>query len=53
MHKLKHLVEVGDHVAIDVGVYLATEAVNDYITTIHVCIIGGVNPKLVMGDFVV
>jgi hypothetical protein len=27
MHKKQpHLVEVGDHVAIDVGVYLATEA---------------------------
>jgi acetyltransferase-like isoleucine patch superfamily enzyme len=29
--KQPHLVEVGDHVAIDVGVYLATEAIIDYV----------------------
>jgi galactoside O-acetyltransferase len=54
MHKLNnHLVEVGDHVAIDVGVYLATEAIiGDYVHIApYVCIIGGVNSKLVMGDF--
>lgn len=51
--KRPHLVEVGDHVAIDVGVYLSTEAIiGDYVHIApYVCVIGGEKAKLVMGDF--
>jgi len=51
--KQPQLTEVGDHVAIDVGVYLSTESViGDYVHIApYVCVIGGAKAKLVMGDF--
>jgi acetyltransferase-like isoleucine patch superfamily enzyme len=51
--KKPDLVEVGAHVAIDVGVYLSTQAkIGDYVHIApYVCIIGGKDSKLVMGDF--
>ncbi len=51
--KQPKLLEVGDHVAIDVGVYLSTESViGDYVHIApYVCVIGGSNSKLVMGRF--
>jgi dTDP-4-amino-4,6-dideoxy-D-glucose acyltransferase len=51
--KKPELLEVGDHVAIDVGVYLSTEAtIGDYVHIApYVCIIGGADSKLVMGNF--
>jgi galactoside O-acetyltransferase len=51
--KQPQTLEVGDHVAIDVGVYLSTESIiGDYVHIApYVCVIGGVNAKLVMGKF--
>ena len=51
--KRPELVEVGAHVAIDVGVYLSTQAIiGDYVHIApYVCVIGGKDAKLVMGDF--
>jgi len=52
---LKHpeSLEFGNHVAIDYGVYISTEAIiGDYVHIApYVCIIGGVKSKLKMGDF--
>lgn len=51
--KRPELVDFGNHVAIDIGVYLSTEAViGDYVHIApYVCVIGGEKAKLVMGDF--
>lgn len=51
--KKPNLVEVGDHVAIDVGVYLSTQAtIGDYVHIApYVCVIGGEKANLVMEDF--
>ena len=51
--KQPQLIEVGNHVAIDYGVYLSTESIiGDYVHIApYVCVIGGVKSKLVMGDF--
>lgn len=51
--KRPNLVEVGNHVCIDVGVYLATESViGDYVHIApYTCIIGGAKSKLIMEDF--
>jgi|TARA_R110002153_G_scaffold273342_1_gene444028 dTDP-4-amino-4,6-dideoxy-D-glucose acyltransferase len=51
--KQPKLLEVGDHVAIDVGVYLSTESIiGDYVHIApYVCVIGGANSKLIMGKF--
>lgn len=51
--KRPNILEVGDHVAIDVGVYLSTEAIiGDYVHIApYVCVIGGEKSKLIMGDF--
>jgi len=48
-----HLVEIGSHTAIDMGVYLSTAAqIGDYIHIApHVCIIGGADALLIMEDF--
>jgi galactoside O-acetyltransferase len=47
------LIEIGNHVAIDLGVYISTSAIiNDYIHIApYTCIIGGKDSKLIMGDF--
>lgn len=46
-------IEVGKHVAIDIGVYISTAAIiGDYVHIApYTCIIGGKDSKLVMGDF--
>ena len=51
--KRPNLVEVGNHVCIDVGVYLSTESViGDYVHIApYSCIIGGEKSKLIMDDF--
>lgn len=51
--KRPHLLSVGDHVAIDVGVYLSTEVeIGDYVHIApYVCIIGGAKAKLIMEHF--
>lgn len=53
--RIKHPghIEVGDHVAIDIGAYISTSAsIGDYVHIApYVCVIGGVDSKLVMGDF--
>lgn len=51
--KRPHLVEVGDHVSIDVGVYLSTRAkIGNYVHIApYVCIIGGGDAVLIMEDF--
>ncbi len=51
--KQPQALEVGNHVAIDVGVYLSTESIiGDYVHIApYVCVIGGVKAKLVMGKF--
>lgn len=51
--KRPHLMDIGDHVAIDYGVYISTECViGDYVHIApYVCVIGGEKAKLVMGDF--
>ena len=48
-----HLVTIGNHVAIDMGVYISVSAtIGDYIHIApHVCIIGGKTAKLIMEDF--
>jgi galactoside O-acetyltransferase len=48
-----NLVSVGDHVAIDSGVYITTEAeIGDYThISPYVTVIGGAKSKLVVGDF--
>lgn len=52
---IKHpnLIELGDHVAIDMGVYASTSMViGDYVHIApYTCIIGGKDSKLVMGNF--
>lgn len=47
------LIELGNHVAIDIGVYISTAAeIGDYVHIApYTCIIGGKDSKLVMGDF--
>jgi len=51
--KRPHLVEVKNHVAIDIGVYLSTSAtIGDYVHIApYVCVIGGEKSNLIMGDF--
>lgn len=51
--KHPHLVELGDHVAIDVGVYCSTQMkIGDYVHIApYVCIIGGNESSLIMDDF--
>jgi acetyltransferase-like isoleucine patch superfamily enzyme len=51
--KQPQLVELGDHVAIDVGVYISTKAViGDYVhITPYACIIGGKESELIMEHF--
>lgn len=51
--KQPQLLEVGNHVAIDVGVYLSTESIiGDYVHIApYVCVIGGAKSKLIMGKF--
>ncbi len=48
-----HLIKLGSHIAIDMGVYISVSAeLGDYIHIApHVCIIGGAEAKLVMEDF--
>jgi acetyltransferase-like isoleucine patch superfamily enzyme len=52
---IKHpsLVDLGDHTAVDIGVYLSTEAsIGRYVHIApYVCIIGGKQSKLIMKDF--
>tara|TARA_R110000796_G_scaffold97899_4_gene205196 strand:- start:155 stop:682 length:528 start_codon:yes stop_codon:yes gene_type:complete len=45
--------EVGDHVAIDVGVYLSTKSIiGDYVHIApYTVVIGGIKSKLIMGKF--
>lgn len=53
--KIKHpnQLELGNHVAIDMGVYLSTSGIiGDYVHIApYSCIIGGVDSKLIMEDF--
>jgi len=51
--KQPQLLEVGNHVAIDVGVYLSTESIiGDYVHIApYTVVIGGSKSKLVMGKF--
>lgn len=53
--RIKHSqeIEIGNHVAIDMGVYLSTSAViGDYVHIApYSCIIGGSDSKLIMEDF--
>lgn len=53
--RIKHpeQIEFGNHVAIDMGVYLSTSAnIGDYVHIApYSCIIGGVDSKLIMEDF--
>ena len=53
--RVKHpeYVELGNHVAIDMGVYASTAMeIGDYVHIApYTCIIGGKNSKLVMGNF--
>lgn len=46
-------IEVGNHVAIDIGVYISTAAsIGDYVHIApYTCVIGGKDSKLVMKDF--
>jgi len=46
-------IELGDHVAIDIGVYISTAAsIGDYVHIApYTCVIGGKDSKLVMEDF--
>ena len=47
------LVELGNHIAIDMGVYISVTAkIGDYVHIApHVCVIGGKNATLVIEDF--
>ncbi|RPI82002.1 MAG: hypothetical protein EHM34_07600, partial [Nitrosopumilales archaeon] len=47
------LVELGNHIAIDMGVYISVTAkIGDYVHIApHVCIIGGATATLIMEDF--
>jgi len=51
--KRPHLITVGNHVAIDYGVYISTMCeIGDYVHIApYVCVIGGEKSKLVMGNF--
>jgi len=51
--KRPHILSVGDHVAIDVGVYLSTETeLGDYVHIApYTVVIGGEGAKLIMGHF--
>jgi len=51
--KRPHLVGVGNHVAIDVGVYISTMAtIGDYVHIApYTCVIGGELSNLIMGHF--
>lgn len=48
-----HLVDLGNHIAIDMCTYISTEAIiGDYVHIApHVSIIGGADSKLIMGHF--
>ncbi len=49
-----HMVSIGNHVAIDTGVYITTEAeIRDYIhLSPYITVIGGAKSKIVLEDFV-
>ena len=49
-----HLVTIGDHVAIDSGVYITTQAeIGDYIhLSPYITVIGGAKSKIIVEDFV-
>ncbi len=49
-----HLIDVGNHVAIDSGVYITTEAIiGDYVhISPYITVIGGALSKLIVQDFV-
>ena len=53
--RIKHpeQIEIGNHVAIDMGVYLSTSSnIGDYVHIApYSCIIGGVDSKLIMEEF--
>lgn len=53
--RIKHpeVIELGNHVAIDMGVYISTSMViGDYVHIApYTCVIGGKDSKLVMGNF--
>lgn len=53
--KIKHpqSIEIGNHVAIDYGVYISTSMkIQDYVHIApYTCIIGGKDSKLIMGNF--
>jgi acetyltransferase-like isoleucine patch superfamily enzyme len=46
-------IQLGNHISIDNGVYISTQAtIGDYVHIApYVCIIGGSNAKLIMGNF--
>ena len=48
-----HLLELGNHIAIDMGVYISVSGkIGDYIHIApHVCVIGGADAVLIMEDF--
>ena len=50
-----HLVELGNHISIDMGAYISTSAIiGDYIHIAqHTCIIGGADALLIMEDFAI
>jgi dTDP-4-amino-4,6-dideoxy-D-glucose acyltransferase len=49
-----HLVTVGNHVAIDTGVYITTQAeIKDYVhLSPYITVIGGADSKIIVGNFV-
>ncbi|MBS1647823.1 MAG: acyltransferase [Bacteroidetes bacterium] len=49
-----HLVSIGNHVAIDTGVYITTQAeIKDYVhLSPYITVIGGANSKIIVDDFV-
>lgn len=51
--KYPNIIELGNHVAIDIGVYISTSMIiGDYVHIApYSCIIGGKDSKLIMGNF--